>query len=342
MANERERLIERIAEHERYLDNFVDGMAEQSGWDAEQKAVERVILERQAAIAVNFRDLKAALSPSPSESTDKGDAVEQSQRARELLASEFDAIAVEHDQRGHVNAAANVRERAASIRAGKSGSDLIAVKAIERALAASSPRVDEDAIRAALERVEKAARAMPRATPVAGGSSTIHDFRIEAGVVWTLDLALKELDRARALKPTPSPIDAPGDEGLVERLRELARIAHLPRLAVEPDDREGMSWNDHLVYEADPNMRVAFMARSNLTNFRAAYIVEALNAMPELLDRLSRREAAPPIVPDEVEQIISAWAFAHNIDGAARNDLFRRLREAALSSPPAQMGGRDG
>jgi hypothetical protein len=32
---------------------------------------------------------------------------------------------------------------------------------------------------------------------------------------------------------------------------------------------------------------------------------------------------------ERVEQIISAWAFAHNIDGAARNDLFARLRAAS-------------
>ena len=34
---------------------------------------------------------------------------------------------------------------------------------------------------------------------------------------------------------------------------------------------------------------------------------------------------------EQAEQTISAWAFSHDIDGAARNDLFARLR-AALSS----------
>lgn len=36
---------------------------------------------------------------------------------------------------------------------------------------------------------------------------------------------------------------------------------------------------------------------------------------------------------EAVEQIISAWAFAHNIDGAARNDLFARLRSSAPQEP---------
>jgi hypothetical protein len=40
-------------------------------------------------------------------------------------------------------------------------------------------------------------------------------------------------------------------------------------------------------------------------------------------------------VTEAVEQIISAWAFAHNIDGAARNDLFARLRVARIPDPEA-------
>jgi hypothetical protein len=40
----------------------------------------------------------------------------------------------------------------------------------------------------------------------------------------------------------------------------------------------------------------------------------------------------PTIVTDEVVEMveweISAWAFAHNIDGAARNDLMARIRAA--------------
>ncbi len=39
-------------------------------------------------------------------------------------------------------------------------------------------------------------------------------------------------------------------------------------------------------------------------------------------------QAALAGLVERVEQVVSAWAFAHNIDGAIRNDLFARLRTA--------------
>lgn len=50
-----------------------------------------------------------------------------------------------------------------------------------------------DARRSALEAVAEAAAAMPRETPAPGGAGTVHTFEIEAGVVWTLDKALRAL-----------------------------------------------------------------------------------------------------------------------------------------------------
>jgi hypothetical protein len=47
----------------------------------------------------------------------------------------------------------------------------------------------------ALEAVVAAARKMPRATPAAGGCSTVHPFAIEAFAVWDLDRALTALDK---------------------------------------------------------------------------------------------------------------------------------------------------
>lgn len=44
---------------------------------------------------------------------------------------------------------------------------------------------------------------------------------------------------------------------------------------------------------------------------------------------------------EAVEQVISAWAFAHNIDGSARNDLFARLRARAVAAIPRPDGGGD-
>lgn len=42
------------------------------------------------------------------------------------------------------------------------------------------------------------------------------------------------------------------------------------------------------------------------------------------------RTPSPSGAREAIEQVISAWAFAYGIDGAARNDLFKRL--AALRS----------
>lgn len=36
-------------------------------------------------------------------------------------------------------------------------------------------------------------------------------------------------------------------------------------------------------------------------------------------------EATTPADGERIEQIVTAWAYAHNICGAARNDLFKRL-----------------
>lgn len=36
---------------------------------------------------------------------------------------------------------------------------------------------------------------------------------------------------------------------------------------------------------------------------------------------------------ESIEQVISAWAFAHDINGAARNDLFKRLRATIRGHP---------
>lgn len=49
------------------------------------------------------------------------------------------------------------------------------------------------------------------------------------------------------------------------------------------------------------------------------------------------RQSPPQMSGDDVEYAISAWAFAHDIDGAARNDLLARIR--ALSNNTKGGGG---
>lgn len=77
------------------------------------------------------------------------------------------------------------------------------------ALAAASARNSEIAL---LRAVVEAAREFPRETPAPGGVFTKHTFQIEAGVVWQLDKALKELEK-----------------GLVQLAREHPDIGTTPK-----------------------------------------------------------------------------------------------------------------
>jgi predicted Fe-S protein YdhL (DUF1289 family) len=62
-----------------------------------------------------------------------------------------------------------------------------------------------------------------------------------------------------------------------------------------------------------------------------------LNEVPEWVYRQVEAQAVLSAVREATEQIISAWAFANDIDGAARNDLFARLR-GPLPPAPASQG----
>ena len=86
---------------------------------------------------------------------------------------------------------------------------------------------------AGLHAVVAAARKMPRVTPDPGGASTEHSFKIEAHVVWALDRALIELDRAASL---PAPATAEGE--VVKRCAQIAK------------DRWRF-WREHLAKDLD-------------------------------------------------------------------------------------------
>jgi hypothetical protein len=51
----------------------------------------------------------------------------------------------------------------------------------------------------------------------------------------------------------------------------------------------------------------------------------SIGQVQALLARLTAMREKIERKGETVEQIITAWAYAHNIDGAARNDLFKRL-----------------
>jgi hypothetical protein len=60
------------------------------------------------------------------------------------------------------------------------------------------------------------------------------------------------------------------------------------------------------------------------------YIRVGIDAFGHPIDREqallnAAAEAVIANLKEKAEQVISAWAFAHDIDGAARNDLFKRL-----------------
>jgi hypothetical protein len=57
--------------------------------------------------------------------------------------------------------------------------------------------------------------------------------------------------------------------------------------ATEPDDREGMEWNVHIVEAARPNMRICFMSRGTDSEAHADYLVKACNAFPEAVTLLN-------------------------------------------------------
>jgi hypothetical protein len=51
----------------------------------------------------------------------------------------------------------------------------------------------------------------------------------------------------------------------------------------DPDLRDGMEWNIHIVQHDDPNMRVCFMTSDGPSEANAAFIVKAVNAHGELV-----------------------------------------------------------
>jgi hypothetical protein len=64
-----------------------------------------------------------------------------------------------------------------------------------------------------------------------------------------------------------------------------------------------------------------------------AWIEEAIETIASLSSELARCRNALK----EVEYTISAWALAHDIDGAARNDLLKRLRESQSNASDAAL-----
>jgi hypothetical protein len=112
----------------------------------------------------------------------------------------------------------------------------------------------------------------------------------------------------------------------------------------DKDADEPITWadnpNPYAAYGEQPDaaveyVRVASQASPEQAKVgRVAQVLWPLVEWSEYADAVSAAEAVLAALSTdderrEREEIISAWAFAHDIDGAARNDLFKRL--AALA-----------
>lgn len=98
-------------------------------------------------------------------------------------------------------------------------------------------------------------------------------------------------------------------EAQIVELRELRAKATPGLWFVDPDDRPGMGWNNHIC--AGPHLRVAFMAHDgSLENDRgeanAALIVAAVNALPSLLAAAERLAEGRP--PEWLREVLLTWA----------------------------------
>lgn len=60
--------------------------------------------------------------------------------------------------------------------------------------------------------------------------------------------------------------------------------------AADPDDREGMEWNVHIVEATRPHMRICFLSNGEKSQANAALIVSSVNAVPELVKALEEIE----------------------------------------------------
>jgi hypothetical protein len=67
----------------------------------------------------------------------------------------------------------------------------------------------------------------------------------------------------------------------------MAKHTPAPWVA-DPDDRDGMEWNIHVVEAARPHMRICFMTSDGPSEANAAFIVKAVNNHTGLVYALDR------------------------------------------------------
>ena len=100
---------------------------------------------------------------------------------------------------------------------------------------------------------------------------------------------------ACAYTPTPTlpPEQEMPTDDLVSRIQALYEKAESGPWAVDPDDRQGMEWNNHIVSASRPHLTVCFMSHSGTPDnskcqASAELIVALVNDWPAIKERLER------------------------------------------------------
>lgn len=91
---------------------------------------------------------------------------------------------------------------------------------------------------------------------------------------------------------------------------------------------EGRQWCEHDVWGddcEDHSPAVEYVRKDIANAHREAAVKEAALS------------SSQPDLVEQFERIITTWAYAYDIDGAARNDLFKRLRTNAQPAPDAGL-----
>lgn len=76
--------------------------------------------------------------------------------------------------------------------------------------------------------------------------------------------------------------------------------------AADPDDREDMEWNIHIVEASQPHMRVCFMTSNGPAEANAAFIVEAVNNHETLKAEITRLRSELEQAKGQVESLRNA------------------------------------
>lgn len=140
----------------------------------------------------------------------------------------------------------------------------------------------------------------------------------------------KMIDTVRSSRTTP----AGASGNIVARLRDILNRAGDERWVVEPDDRRGMEYSNHIVLAEDtpkrqhkwPGCSIAFMAHDGPHNqkefdAKAELIAESRNALPVLIDEIERLRSADEATVELLKSCLYVLVAARNGQSWSTNML---------------------